>query len=143
MINMRTILFAVILMTLAVGSPADELNGKVTGTIDSHVVEVAVACSREKLGNADWLTAYSEPLLHSRIEDRNGDGIGVYVSSNGERVVFEVLVADQRYQFTAKKDARFSALGLEVQSTIKRYEGTGKDQKVIGEYGVDLKLDCP
>jgi len=143
MINMRTILSAVILMTLAVGSHADELNGNIKGTVDSHAIDVAVACTREKFGSVNWLMAYSEPLLHSGIEDRNGDGFAVSVSSNGEQVVFEVLVADQRYKFSAKKDARFSATGLEVQSTMKRYEGKGKDQKVVGEYGVDLKLDCP
>jgi uncharacterized membrane protein YciS (DUF1049 family) len=143
MINMRTLLTAVFLITLAVGSQADDLNGKVTGTVDSHTVEVAVTCNRQKLGSADWLTAYSEPLLHSRIEDRNGDGIAISVSSNGEQAVFEVLVADQTYKFSAKKDLKFSATGLEVQSTIRRYEGKGMDQKVIGEYRVDLNLDCP
>lgn len=54
-----------------------------------------------------------------------------------------MLVADQRYRFSVKKDASFSAEGLEVQSTIKRYEGKGRDQKLVGEYGVDLKLNCP
>lgn len=140
---MRTLSTAVFLMILATGSQADDLNGKLTGIIDSHAVEVAVTCSREKIGNADWLTAYSEPLLHSRIEDRNGDGIAISVSSNGEQAVFEVLVTDQTYKFSVKKDLKFSATGLEVQSTIRRYEGKGMDQKVIGEYGVDLNLDCP
>jgi len=82
-------------------------------------------------------------LLHGRIEDRNGDGIAISVSSNGEQAVFEILVADQRYKFSVKKDAVFTATGIEVQATMKRYEGKGKDQKVVGEYGVDLELTCP
>lgn len=141
--TMRNILSAAILLAVTFGSQADELNGNIKGTVDTHAIDVGVACSREKFGSMNWLMAYSEPLLHSRIEDRNGDGVAVSVSSDGEQAVFEVLVADQRYKFSVKKDASFSATGLEVQSTIKRYEGKGRDQKVIGEYGVDLKLTCP
>jgi hypothetical protein len=139
----HTILLTAILLTFTSGSQADELNGTIQGTVDAHAIDVAVACNREKLGNANWLTAYSDPSMHGGLEDRNGDGMAISVSSNGERAIFEVLVAEQRYRLSVEKDAVFNATGIEVQSIIKRYEGMGRDQKVVGEYGVDLKLTCP
>jgi len=142
-VNICTLLSTASLLIFSVGSQASELNGNATGTLDTHAIDVALACTREKIGNANWLTAHSDPSLHGGLEDRNGDGIAISVSSNGEQAVFEAVVAEQRFKFSVKKDAVFTATGIEVQSTMKRYEGKGKDQKVVGEYGVDLKVTCP
>lgn len=142
-VNIYRLLSTASLLIFSVGSQANELNGNVTGTLDTHAIDMAIACTREKIGNANWLTAHSDPSLHGGLKDRNGDGNAISISSNGEQAVFEVLVADQKYKFSVKKDAVFTATGIEVQSTMKRYEGKGKDQKVVGEYGVDLQVNCP
>jgi len=125
------------------GVLADSLNGTVQGSIDSHAVNVAVACNRETIGDANWFTADSDPSVRGGVEDRNADGIAIKVSSDSTQAVFEVLIADQRYKFVAGKDAAFSATGVAVKTNMKRYEGKGKDQKVVGEYQVDLTLTCP
>jgi len=122
---------------------ADTLNGTVKGFVDSHEIDVAVACNRETMGSANWIIVNSEPLLHGGVEDRNGDGIAIMINSDGNRVLSEVLITDQRYKFMADKDAEWSATGLTIKATINRYEGKGKDQKKVGEYEVDLTLTCP
>lgn len=120
---------------------ADAFNGQVQGVVDGHSLDVAVVCEREKIGARNWFTVHSDPLMHGGLEDRNGDGVAIVVSSNGAQAVFEVLVAEQEYKFVGTKDVAFSETGFVIESTIKRYEGT--DRREVGQYAVRLAVDCP
>jgi uncharacterized membrane protein YciS (DUF1049 family) len=131
------------LLFTASGVSAEAFNGQVRGTVDNQAIDVAVRCERQTLGKQKWFMAQSDPSMHSGLTDRNGDGVAVNVSSNGEQVVFEVLVAGQNYRIVGTRDVVFSDNGLVIEATMKRYEGKGKTRTEIGQYGVHLALDCP
>jgi hypothetical protein len=131
------------LLLTASGVSAEAFNGQVKGIVDSQAIDVAVACERQTLGKQKWLMAQSDPSMHSGLSDRNGDGVAVNVSANGEQAVFEVLVAGQNYRIVGTRDVVFSDNGLVIEATVKRYEGKGKTATEVGQYGVYLALDCP
>jgi hypothetical protein len=130
-------------LLVASGVSAEAFNGQVWGTIDSQAIDVAVVCERQTLGKQKWFMAQSDPSMHSGLKDRNGDGIAVNVSANGENVVFEVLLAGQNYRIVGTRGVVFSDDGLVIEATIKRYEGKGQTRREIGQYDVKLALDCP
>jgi hypothetical protein len=119
---------------------ASEFNGSVNGTVDGHAIGVSVVCDR----GTGFLQAKSDPSMHGPTEDRDGDGIAVTVSAmqGMGQAVFEVVVAGQFYRFTGKRDLVFTESGLAMKSTVNRYEGKGRDSKVVGSYDVDLTLEC-
>jgi len=129
------------LLITSLCSWADAFNGQVQGVVDDHSLDVAVVCEREKIGARNWFKVQSDPSMHGGLKDRNGDGVAIVVSSNGEQAVFEVLVADQEYKFVGTKDVAFSETGFVIESTMKRYEGT--DRREVGQYAVRLAVDCP
>lgn len=129
------------LLITSLCSWADTFNGEVQGIVDGHSLNVAVVCEREKIGAQNWIKVQSDPSMHAGLQDRNGDGVAIVVSSNSERAVFEVLVAEQAYKFVGGKDLVFSDTGFAIESTIKRYEGT--ERREVGQYEVKLAVDCP
>lgn len=124
------------------GVRADAFNGRVKGAVDGRPLDVAVVCNREAMGGRNWLTAQSDPSMHGGLRDRNGDGVALSISSNGEQAVFEVLLAGRRYRFVGTRDVAFAAHGLTIEATMKHYEGKGRERKEVGQYGVELALDC-
>jgi hypothetical protein len=119
---------------------ASEFNGSVKGTVDGHAIGVSVVCDR----GDGFLQAKSDPSMHGPTEDRDGDGIAVTVSAmqGMGQAVFEVVVAGQFYRFTGKRDLVFTESGLAMKSTVNRYEGKGRDSRVVGSYDVDLIVEC-
>lgn len=142
MITMRHILGCSLLFS-TFGAWANAFNGNITGIVDDRPIDVAVVCNQEAIGNKNWLTAHSDPSMHGGLKDRNGDGIAISVSSNGEQAVFEVLAGGQQYRFSGTKDVAFSSTGLAIKSRLTHFEGKGKERKEIGQYAVDLTLKCP
>jgi hypothetical protein len=128
------------LMAASLGPSASEFNGSVSGTVDGHTIDVSVVCDR----GVGFLQAKSDPSMHGATEDRDGDGIAVTVSAmqGMGRAIFEVVVADQFYRFTGRRDLVFTESGLQFKSTVDRYEGRGADSRVIGSYDVNLTLEC-
>lgn len=128
------------LMAASHSPSASEFNGSVNGTVDGHAIGVSVVCDR----GDGFLQAKSDPSMHGPTEDRDGDGIAVTVSAmqGMGQAVFEVVVAGQFYRFTGKRDLVFTESGLAMKSTVNRYEGKGRDSKVVGSYDVDLTLEC-
>jgi hypothetical protein len=128
------------LMAISLGPSASEFSGSVKGAVDGKPIDVSVVCDR----GDGFLQAKSDPSMHGPTEDRDGDGIAVTVSAmqGMGRAVFEVVVAGELYRFTGKRDLVFTESGLQVKSTINRYEGTGADSRVIGSFDVDLTLEC-
>ena len=55
-VNICSLVSTAGLLIFSVGSQANELNGNVTGTLDTHAIDLAIACTREKIGNVNWLT---------------------------------------------------------------------------------------
>jgi hypothetical protein len=128
------------LMAASLGPWASEFNGSVNGSVDGHAIGVSVVCDR----GTGFLQAKSDPSMHGPTEDRDGDGIAVTVSAMQSmgQAVFEVVVAGEFYRFTGKRDLVFTESGLEMKSTVNRYEGTGAASRVVGAYDVDLVLEC-
>jgi hypothetical protein len=128
------------LMAISLGPWASEFNGWVKGAVDGQPIDVSVVCDR----GGGFLQAKSDPSMYGPTEDRDGDGIAVTVSAmqGMGRAVFEVVVAGELYRFTGKRDLVFTESGLQMKSTINRYEGKGADSRVIGSYAVDLTLEC-
>jgi hypothetical protein len=128
------------LMAISLGPSASEFNGSVKGAVDGQPIDVSVVCDR----GDRFLQAKSDPSMYGATEDRDGDGIAVTVSAmqGMGRAIFEVVVADQFYRFTGRRDLVFTELGLQMKSTVNRYEGTGADSRVIGSFDVDLSLEC-
>jgi hypothetical protein len=128
------------LMAASLGSSASEFNGSINGTVDGHSIGVSVVCDR----GDGFLQAKSDPSMHGATEDRDGDGIAVTVSAmqGMGQGVFEVVVAGEFYRFTGKRDLVFTESGLAMKATMNRYEGKGRDSRVVGSYDVDLTLVC-
>jgi hypothetical protein len=128
------------LSAVSLSPSASEFNGSVSGAVDGNAISVSVACER----GAGFLQARSDPSLHGKTEDRDGDGVAVTVSAmqGMGQAVFEVVVADQFYRFTGQRDVVFTESGLTMKATMNRYEGKGRDSKVVGTYDVDLVLEC-
>jgi hypothetical protein len=128
------------LMAISLGPSASEFNGSVKGAVDGQPIDVSVVCDR----GAGVLQAKSDPSIHGPTEDRDGDGIAVTVSAmqGMGRAIFEVVVAGEFYSFTGRRNLVFTESGLQMKSTVNRYEGKGADSRVIGSFDVDLTLEC-
>jgi hypothetical protein len=121
----------------ASASWAGEVNGSLRGTVDGRSIDVPVLCERA----GGWLKGSTEPSLN---EGRTGhdEGAVVTISSSPEMTVFTIKFGAELYRFNGTREVVFSETGLSMKATLHRYEGRGKDRKIVSSYDVDLILEC-
>jgi hypothetical protein len=124
----------------ASASWAGEVNGSLRGTVDGRSIDVPVLCER----TGGWLKGSTDSSLQGDGADLEGGVVDANVSASQDAgmTVFTIKFADELYRFNGTREVVFSETGLAMKATLHRYEGRGKDRKIVSSYDVDLILEC-